>query len=142
MNCLSLSMADNHYREPALLTFLFTVSGTNLLGIGSTFFFGGGHQMAGSVAGIFSVEAKKDTTGLEYNPGAVHGKCRMPLSEKMSAELDFGLAYESMGDNYLVSHEFYVGYMGESGLEPYLMLKDMENEASYDVILGFYYRFD
>lgn len=37
MNCLAVSMADNHYREPALLTFLFTASGTNLLGIGSAF---------------------------------------------------------------------------------------------------------
>ncbi|MFA0280547.1 benzoate/H(+) symporter BenE family transporter, partial [Vibrio sp. 10N.222.55.F12] len=37
MNCLAVSMADSHYREPALLTFLFTASGTNLLGIGSAF---------------------------------------------------------------------------------------------------------
>ncbi|MEZ9999728.1 benzoate/H(+) symporter BenE family transporter [Vibrio lentus] len=37
MNCLAVSMADNHYREPALFTFLFTASGTNLLGIGSAF---------------------------------------------------------------------------------------------------------
>ncbi|NOH94186.1 benzoate/H(+) symporter BenE family transporter [Vibrio sp. AIC-3] len=37
MNCLAVSMEDNHYREPALLTFLFTASGTNLLGIGSAF---------------------------------------------------------------------------------------------------------
>ncbi|OQQ02354.1 hypothetical protein BK411_22150 [Vibrio splendidus] len=37
MNCLAVSMADTHYREPALLTFLFTASGTNLLGIGSAF---------------------------------------------------------------------------------------------------------
>lgn len=99
-------------------------------------------KMTDSVAGIFSVEGNKETAGLEYNLATAYGKYRMPLSEKMSAELDFGLAYESMGDNYLVSHEFYVGYMGESGLEPYLMLEDMENEASYDVILGFYYRFD
>ncbi len=197
-------------------------------------------KMTDSIAGIFSVEGNKETAGLEYNLATAYGKYRMPLSEKMSAEFDFGLAYESMGDNYaviakqlgisddfkteagaiwggatlnylvlpnfmttfdlmatqdvvnetiigmyrarakfvyqpiknlnlvyrtglnyaqnditrdvvkaghlvsdnyLVSHEFYVGYMGESGLEPYLMLKDMENEASYDVILGFYYRF-
>ena len=37
MNCLAVSMADSHYREPALFTFLFTASGTNLLGIGSAF---------------------------------------------------------------------------------------------------------
>ncbi|PMM12329.1 hypothetical protein BCT62_25705 [Vibrio splendidus] len=37
MNCLAVSMADSHYREAALLTFLFTASGTNLLGIGSAF---------------------------------------------------------------------------------------------------------
>ncbi|CAH7148904.1 putative transport protein YdcO [Vibrio chagasii] len=37
MNCLAVSMTDNHYREPALFTFLFTASGTNLLGIGSAF---------------------------------------------------------------------------------------------------------
>ncbi|MEZ8035760.1 benzoate/H(+) symporter BenE family transporter [Vibrio crassostreae] len=37
MNCLAVSMADSHHREPALLTFLFTASGTNLLGIGSAF---------------------------------------------------------------------------------------------------------
>ncbi|WP_394134732.1 hypothetical protein [Aliivibrio fischeri] len=198
-------------------------------------------KLTDSTAGIFSVEGNKETSGLEYNLATAYGKYRMPLSEKMSAEFDFGLAYESMGDDYaviakklgisddfkteagaiwggatlnyfllpnflttfdlmathdvinesiigmyrarakfvyqpienlnlvyraglnyaqnditrdvvkaghvvsdyyVVSHEFYIGYMGASGLEPYLMLKDMENEASYDVILGFYYRFN
>ncbi|MFM2586933.1 benzoate/H(+) symporter BenE family transporter [Vibrio sp. TBV020] len=37
LNCLSVSMADSQYREPALLTFLLTASGINLLGIGSAF---------------------------------------------------------------------------------------------------------
>lgn len=47
-----------------------------------------------------------------------------------------------VSDDYIVSHEFYMGYASESGLEPYLMLKDMANNAHYDVILGFYYRFN
>ena len=37
LNCLSVSMADENYREPALFTFLFTASGINLMGIGSAF---------------------------------------------------------------------------------------------------------
>ncbi|KAB0288269.1 benzoate/H(+) symporter BenE family transporter [Vibrio fortis] len=37
LNCLSVSMADESYREPALFTFLFTASGINLMGIGSAF---------------------------------------------------------------------------------------------------------
>ncbi|MDD1793446.1 benzoate/H(+) symporter BenE family transporter [Enterovibrio sp. ZSDZ42] len=37
MNSLAVSMSDTEYREPALLTFLFTASGTNLFGIGSAF---------------------------------------------------------------------------------------------------------
>ncbi|WP_028022056.1 benzoate/H(+) symporter BenE family transporter [Enterovibrio calviensis] len=37
MNSLAVSMADTQHREPALLTFLFTASGTNLFGIGSAF---------------------------------------------------------------------------------------------------------
>lgn len=37
MNCLSVSMADSQCREPALLTFLFTASGVNLLGVSSAF---------------------------------------------------------------------------------------------------------
>jgi len=37
LNCLSVSMADSQYREPALLTFLLTASGIDLLGIGSAF---------------------------------------------------------------------------------------------------------
>ncbi|MEZ8826417.1 benzoate/H(+) symporter BenE family transporter [Vibrio amylolyticus] len=37
LNCLSVSMADSQFREPALFTFLFTASGIDLLGIGSAF---------------------------------------------------------------------------------------------------------
>ena len=37
LNCLTVSMADSRYREPALFTFLFTASGINLMGIGSAF---------------------------------------------------------------------------------------------------------
>jgi benzoate membrane transport protein len=37
LNCLTVSMADNRYREPALFTFLFTASGISLMGIGSAF---------------------------------------------------------------------------------------------------------
>ncbi len=37
LNCLTVSMADIRYREPALFTFLFTASGINLMGIGSAF---------------------------------------------------------------------------------------------------------
>jgi hypothetical protein len=50
-------------------------------------------------------------------------------------------AGELVSDDYLISHEFYIGYAGESGLEPYVMLKDMENNSHYDVSVGFYYRF-
>lgn len=197
-------------------------------------------KMTDSTVGIFSIEANKETQGLEYNLATAYGKYRKPISNTLIAEFDLGVAYESMGDdyavianklgisddfqttagaiwggatlhylvapnfistfdlmathdvlnqsvigmyrarakfvyqpianlnlvyraglnyaqnditrdvvkaghlvsdNYLVSHEFYIGYSGESGLEPYMMLKDMENEASYDLILGFYYRF-
>lgn len=37
LNCLTVSMADDKYREPALFAFLFTASGIDLLGIGSAF---------------------------------------------------------------------------------------------------------
>ncbi|WP_261905174.1 benzoate/H(+) symporter BenE family transporter [Vibrio fortis] len=37
LNCLTVSMADVRYREPALFTFLFTASGISLMGIGSAF---------------------------------------------------------------------------------------------------------
>lgn len=37
VNCLSVSMADERSREPAMLTFLFTASGIQLMGIGSAF---------------------------------------------------------------------------------------------------------
>ncbi|NVD07990.1 benzoate/H(+) symporter BenE family transporter [Vibrio sp. JPW-9-11-11] len=37
MNCLTVSLADERCREPALLTFLFTASGVQLMGIGSAF---------------------------------------------------------------------------------------------------------
>ncbi|MDK9736373.1 benzoate/H(+) symporter BenE family transporter [Vibrio sp. D404a] len=37
LSCLTVSMADDKYREPALFAFLFTASGIDLLGIGSAF---------------------------------------------------------------------------------------------------------
>lgn len=37
VNCLSVSMADERSREPAMLTFLFTASGIQFMGIGSAF---------------------------------------------------------------------------------------------------------